>query len=113
MTIDELKMEVSKLKKTGVDVTPLVTEIYKKLSLAFASLAFIIVALPLAIKVARQEKSVNFGLSVAIIIVYYLLFVGGEAASLKNLVHPFIGIWFPNIFMIASGAVLMFKTLGR
>lgn len=107
MTIQELRKEVVKIKKEGIDPTPLLTEINEKVSLAFSCLAFIILGIPLAIITRRREKTINFGIVFVIVGLYYLLLMGSEALSLRGLVDPGIAMWLPNIILGLIGAVLI------
>lgn len=110
MTIDELKEEIKKFTKESIDPSPLLTEIHKKISLSFSSLAFILIGLPLAIRTKRHEKSIGFGMSLIIIIIYYLLLASGEAVSLRQLCPPVVAMWFPNILLVLIGSFLFHRT---
>lgn len=109
MTIQELKEEIEKFKKENIDSSPLLTEIHKKISISFASLAFIIIGFPLAVRTKRQEKSIGFGMSLAIIMVYYILSAMGEALALRQKCQPALSMWIPNILLVLIGAVLFYK----
>lgn len=113
MTIKEIKSEIARLKTLGIKATPLLTEIHRKLAMAFSSFVFILVGLPLAINTRRREKSVGFGISLIILIVYYLLFIGGQALSLKNIIPPVIGIWAANLIYFMVGIVLIFAIIEK
>ncbi|MFH0838646.1 MAG: LptF/LptG family permease [Candidatus Omnitrophota bacterium] len=109
MSIDELREETKKYMKDHIDPVPYFVEIHKKISLSFASLAFVFIGFPLAIRTKRHEKSIGFGLSLAIIMVYYLLLAMGEAVSLRQFVPPFVALWFPNILLMLIGAFLFYR----
>jgi len=113
MSIDELRTEISKFKEQSVDTYPLLTEIHKKISLSFSALFFILIGLPVALLTKRGERSVGFGLSLGLIIIYYILMVAGEAMSLKGFIHPAICMWLPNGFFGVCGVVLSFFNLER
>jgi len=113
MTIRELKDEIAKFKLSNVDTTPLLVEIHRKLAMAFSSFVFVLVGLPLAINTRRREKSVGFGMSLIILIIYYLLFIGGQAISLKNLLPPIIGMWSANFIFFILGLVLIFVIIEK
>lgn len=108
MTIKEIKNEISRLRASGVKTTPLLSEIHRKLATAFSSFVFVLVGLPLAINTRRREKSVGFGLSLILLTVYYLLFIGGQALSIKNILPPIIGVWSTNAIYFMVGVVLIF-----
>lgn len=109
MTILELKSEIKKLKGSGIDANPLVTEIHEKISLAFSCLVFMLLGSSLAIITRRREKAINFGFSVMIVGVYYLLFIGAETLSLQEIINPALAMWLPNIILGVIGAFLTIK----
>jgi lipopolysaccharide export LptBFGC system permease protein LptF len=109
MTIQELRKEVEKIRKEGIDPMPLLTEINEKISLAFSCLAFIILGIPLAIITRRREKTINFGIVFLIVGLYYLLLMGSEALSLRGYVNPSIAMWIPNIILGFIGTILTTK----
>ena len=109
MTIQELDDEIRKLQKEGIDPTPLITEIHKKISLAFSCFVFILLGTPLAIITRRREKSINVGIAFVTVGVYYLLFIGSEALSLQGYVNPNIAMWIPNALAGLAGVVLTYR----
>ncbi len=109
MTIEELKVEINKLKMDGVDPTPLVTEIQEKIAIAFSCFVFILLGSSLAMITRRREKSINFGIAFVIVGVYYLLLMGSEALSLQGYVDPRIAMWIPNMIFGAIGGFLTYK----
>lgn len=108
MTIEELKKKAAELKKKKINTIPLVTEINKKLSFAFASLSFALIAIPLGLRVRKGSRSTGFGLSLLLIIAYYMLFTGCQALGEKGVIPP-IFIWLPNIGLSTAGIILIFK----
>lgn len=109
MTIKELRKEVETLKKEGVDPAPLLTEIHRKITLAFSCLVFILFGMPLAIITRRREKSINFGIGFLIVGVFYLLLLGSEALSLQGYLDPQLALWIPNIIFSTIGALLLYR----
>ena len=109
MTIQELKNEAAKLKKEGIDATPLIVEINEKITLAFSCLVFMLLGAPLAIITRRREKSINIGIAILVIVVYYPLFIGCEALGIQGNVNPQVAMWIPNVICAAIGSILTFK----
>ncbi len=108
MSIAELNAEIKKLSAEGIKPTPLVIEIQKKISYSFASLVFILIGVPLGLMARRGERTIGFGLSLCVIVLYYLLLLGGEALTIKGILFPIVGIWLPNIVCGTLGPVLIF-----
>jgi lipopolysaccharide export system permease protein len=109
MTIHELSSEIAKLKKENINPAPLITEIHEKLALAFSCFIFVLMGAPLAIITRRREKSINIGIAILIIVVYYPLFIGCEALAMEGFISPAVTMWAPNILFGILGSVLTFK----
>lgn len=109
MTIPELNNEIAKLKKEGIKPFPLITEINKKIALAFSSFVFILLGIPMAMLTRRREKSANFGIAFIIVGVYYILLMCSETLSLQGYLNPKFAMWIPNILMGAVGAILTYR----
>jgi lipopolysaccharide export system permease protein len=109
MTINELKNEIIKLNKEGIDPAPLITEINTKISLAFSCLVFILLGCPLAIITRRREKSINFGIAFLVVGIYYLMLMGSQALSLQGYWDPKTAMWIPNIILGSIGLLLTYR----
>lgn len=113
MSVNELSAEIDKFIVQKIDYTPLVVEIFKKINMSLASFVLILLGIPLGIKAHRSEKSIGFGMSLLLFAVYWGLFLGGIALSLKGALAPFIGVSFPNFAFIILGAILFIQTANR
>lgn len=114
MSIRELRQNIRELEKDKIeDITPIITEINKKLSFSFASFAFVLLGLPLAISTRRREKFVGIGLSIGVFVAYYILFLGGEVLSIRGFVYPGLGVWLADIVLICMGLILILQTMKR
>ncbi len=109
MTIRELEEEIEYLKEERIDPLPLLTEINKKIALAFSCLVFVIFGSPLAVITRRREKSLNLGLAVVTVGLYYLIFIGTEALSLHGLLPPHVAMWIPNAALTLTGILLTIR----
>ncbi len=114
MSIKELNAKIEELKDTGIeDYTPIVTEINKKLAFSFASFAFVLIGLPLAIWTRRREKFVGVGLSITVFVAYYILFLASEVLSMRGLLPPGLAMWLADAVLIFVGLILIFQTMKR
>jgi lipopolysaccharide export system permease protein len=111
MTIRELEKEIKQMRALQVDERPLLVGLYRKYSLAFSSLIFILIGIPLAIRVRSRERSLGFTLSVVICLLYYFLMAAGESLALRNKIAPALGAWLPNLFFLVIGIFLCIKVL--
>ncbi|MFA6079490.1 MAG: LptF/LptG family permease, partial [Candidatus Omnitrophota bacterium] len=113
MTVNELNVEIENARKQKIDTTPLYVEIYKKVNMAIASFVLILMGIPLGIKSHRSEKSIGFGISLLLFAVYWGIFLGGIALSLKGAVSPILGVSLPNIVFFVFGVIGFINTARR
>jgi len=113
MTIRELKDEMRRVRLERINPAPLLTEIHKKLSLSFSPLVFMLLGIPLGIRSHRSEKSVGFGMSLVLFLVYWGVLLGGTALSFKGTVPAWFGVWIANIVFGLLGGVLFIVTAHR
>ena len=111
MSIDEIKQEISSLKAEHIDdLNTLKVELYKKYTMAFSALVFVLIGVPLGITTKRSERSVGFGISLGVIILYYVLTVGAESLCLKGKFEPSIAMWAPNVLLLFAGIILTYRS---
>ena len=107
MTFAELRNQISEFRASGIETFPLLTELYKRLTLAFSVIVFILIGLGLAMIVRRREKSINLAMAMAVTLLYYILLLGASALSLQG--YP-LAMWLPNLILGAIGLILTIKT---
>ncbi len=113
MMIRELRDEIDRLGKEGIKATyPLSAEIHNKIAIAFSSLAFLLIGIPLGITTRRSEKSISFGISLGLMTLYWLLLIGGKTLAQKGMAPPFLALQFSN-FLVGGLGVLLFYRLAK
>jgi len=85
-------------------------EIHKKLALPFVCLIFVLIGIPLGISTRKGGRTSGFTISLAIILVYYILITAGEKNAMEGHISPFLGMWGPNILFLAAGLYLFFRS---
>ncbi|MEA3209648.1 MAG: lipopolysaccharide export system permease protein [Chthoniobacter sp.] len=90
-----------------------ITEYNKRFSLSLASLAFVLIGVPLAITAHRKETSFGFLLSVGVAFAYFLFIILADAVRANPRAHPELLIWMPNVIFISLGAVLFYRLSRR
>jgi len=115
MTIRELRLEIERMKQQGVEkhiIGKKSVDFHGKLAIPFASLAFALIAAPLAMTPQRASSSVGLGVSVIIIFFYYMFqqLFRGLGGSIMN---PAAAAWMPNIIVFAIGVYLCAKAERR
>ncbi|MBI4978690.1 MAG: LptF/LptG family permease [Spirochaetes bacterium] len=84
-------------------------EYQKRFSLAFACLIFTLLGGPLGTVSRRSGKGVGFGISIAIIFIYYIFMVLGQMLGRSGVLPAALGMWVPNIVLGVTGAVLFYR----
>lgn len=82
-------------------------EFHRRFALPFACIAFALVGLPLGVSTTRGSKSMGLVMSLVLMFLYYLAFVGGTRLASDANFSPFLGAWIPNVIFLIVGLVLM------
>jgi LPS export ABC transporter permease LptG/LPS export ABC transporter permease LptF len=82
-------------------------QMHKIFSIPFACLVFGVLGLPLGITNRRGGKSSGFSLSIAIILVYYVMINNGEHLAVTGKLNPAFAMWLPNAILLAVGIYLL------
>ena len=69
-----------------------------------------LLGIPLGIRTHRSAKSWSISIAFALVVLYYMLQLGGEALVQTGQVTPFIGTWVPNLVFGLAGVILFLMT---
>lgn len=86
-------------------------EIEKKYSIPFACFIFVLLGVPLGLTSRRGSAGIALGISLLVIVVYYLFLVGGEQLADRGVISPFTAMWAPNAFFGILGGYLTLRSL--
>lgn len=86
-------------------------EIYKKYSIPFACIVFVLIGAPLGIRAKKGSLGVGAAFSIVFFLVYWACLIGGEDLADKQIVEPVFAMWFPNIVVGSLGVYLTYKTV--
>jgi lipopolysaccharide export system permease protein len=81
-------------------------EIYKKYSIPFACLVFILIGAPLGMMSRRGGFGMGAGLSLGFFLFYWICLISGEKLADRDVLSPFVGMWVANLILGICGAVL-------
>jgi len=107
MTFSELLSKIRDKEKARTH-PHYATEFHKKFSIPFASFIFVLTATPVGIHVRRSGRLSGFSLSLALALIYYLLFVLGETLGDRGRISPALAVWIPNLLLGGIGVGLLF-----
>ena len=83
------------------------TEIHQRAAHSMAPLALMLVGVPLGVLTRRGRKLVGFGVSVGVIIGYYLLVVAGELLGDQETLPAWAAAWLANLTVAVVGLALL------
>ena len=85
-------------------------EFHRRLALPFASIVFTLAGLPLGVSTTRGSKSMGLVLSLILMLVYYLAFIGGTRIAGNAQLSPFVAAWLPNAAFALLGIILLARS---
>lgn len=87
-------------------------EIQKKYSIAAATLVFVLIGVPLALRFARGGIGMVIAASLTIFSIYYVGLIGGEALADQGLMPPWMAMWITNVIFGVLGVIGLWR-MGR
>jgi lipopolysaccharide export system permease protein len=87
-------------------------EIQKKFSIAVATLVFVVIGVPLALRFPRGGVGMVIAASLGIFGIYYVGLIGGETLGDEGIVPPAVAMWLTNLLFALLG-VWGLSRLGR
>ncbi len=83
-------------------------EIHRKLALSSAAFVLAMRGVPLGMQPSRAVRARGVSVSIAVILVYYVMLSTGDAMARRESIGPALGMWIPNLLLLA-GAAWMFQ----
>ncbi len=87
-------------------------EVQKKYSIAAATLVFVLIGAPLALRFPRGGVGMVIAFSLGIFALYYVGLIGGETLADEGYVHPVVAMWAANVLFTVLG-IIGFVRMGR
>jgi lipopolysaccharide export system permease protein len=106
MTLGELRERIRRLEEAGERSGRERVEWMRRFSVPFASLVFTLLAIPLGLQPVRAVRSRGLALSLAIILLYYVMLSAAETLATQGRVPVGVALWAPNVLLGLVGAIL-------
>ena len=84
-------------------------EIWKKYSIPFACIVFVLIGAPIAVRYRRAGVALVVGVSLVVFCAYYVALIGGEHLADREHLSPFWAMWAPNALFGIVGFVAFFQ----
>ncbi len=109
MTTQELLNVLAQNQDKSSRHNKALVEFHRRIALPFACAVFGLIALPLSMRTAWTHRSVGFGVSLGVILLYYLLLTAGETFGKRGILSPAIALWIPNVVLGSIGSYLFYR----
>ena len=108
MTVTELSAVLKSKGMKEEALREVEIELNKKLTIPLTCLLFAFIGLPLGIRAHRSVRSRGFAIGLAVVLIYYLLRLSGEALVETGRLSPIIGAWAPSGIFAVTGLLLFY-----
>ena len=107
MTIAELRAEIEARRRQGLSTHNETMYIHQKFSIPAACLVFGLIALCLGVTNSKDSKHASFVIGLAVVFVYWMFFLLGQAMARAKWLPPELARWVPDIVLGAAGVGLL------
>jgi lipopolysaccharide export system permease protein len=109
LSLSQIKEKIINMKEKGLPTSGPEVELSKKFSIPFTCLLFAFLGAPLGIKSSRSGKSGSFGITVAVIMVYYVGLILTQNLGRIGKIHSYTSVWIPNMILIVVVIYVIYK----
>ncbi len=99
--------QVERANQKQIDM--FLVEIYKKYSIPFACVVFVMIGAPLGMITRKGGFGVAAGMSLGFFLLYWACLIGGEKLADRELLSPFLSMWVANIVLGLAGIYFVFR----
>jgi lipopolysaccharide export system permease protein len=107
MTIAELRQQIAALAAAGESVLRYAVSLQLKLALPASSVIFALLAVPLGLRPHRSGRSTGLGLTVLVLLAYYVLMSVTVTLGERGQLAPVPAAWLPNLLVATVGGYLL------
>jgi lipopolysaccharide export system permease protein len=107
MRYGEIGPVVRSIERSGGDARELRVERAQKVSLPMAILVIVLFGAPLATSSQRGGTAFGIGISLAVTMIYLMLFRVGQAVGSSGTIDPILAAWMPNAIFLIAGLYLL------
>lgn len=109
MRYAEIGRFIQAIERSGGDARELQVEQAQKLSLPLAILVIVLFGAPLSTSSQRGGAAYGIGISLAVTVIYLMLFKVGTAVGASGALPPLVAAWLPNALFLVAGMFLLVR----
>ena len=88
-------------------------EAHKRFAFPTACLVLALVGIPLGLSAKKGGKATGFVLTIALVFIYYVVFLAGLALARQGRLPPGLGVWMGNAIFLLAGIFLLWRVRKR
>ncbi len=108
MSSKELRQQIDILQQAGADTKNFEVDLYMKYSIPFSGLIFVLLGVPLGLRVKRASKATGVILSIVLVLLYYVLLSTTRSMGRGGMLIPVLAAWSPNMIFGILGGIIIF-----
>jgi len=108
MNSKELRQQINILQQVGTDTKSFEVVLHMKYSVPFSGLIFILLGVPLGLRVKRGSKATGIIISIVLVFVYYIFVSTARSFGNGGVLAPVLAAWLPNIIFAILGIIIIF-----
>lgn len=86
-------------------------EVHKKFSIPAACVAFVLVGVPLGIRVRGRSPAIGASLSIGFFLMWWVFLIAGEKLADRGVVAPWMAMWAPNVVTMVVGGWMTWRVV--
>ncbi len=108
MNFSELRSHIQQLEEMGENSVSYRVDLYTKLSFPLVSLIVVLIGIPFAFSMGKRGALVGLGLSMAIVVIYWVAVSVFRSLGSAELLSPLLAAWGANLIFGLMGLYLLF-----
>ncbi len=109
MRADEMREFIRDQIRSGNDPSRWLTDYYSKFAFPFSNFIVVLFGVALASQKKRAGLAMEFGVSLLIAFLYFIVMKIGTSFGYARILHPFISAWFANFVFLIIGIFVILK----
>ncbi|MFZ7111128.1 MAG: LPS export ABC transporter permease LptF [Desulfatiglandales bacterium] len=107
MYIHELMRQITQGREGGKKYNEMVIRLLENFTIPLAALLMGLIGAPLGAQIRSRGRSLGVSVGLMVFMIYYVFMMGARSICETGTVSPFVGMWFPNIFLAACCIMLL------
>lgn len=109
MGFGEILKRLEELPRDSKKRNEILVELLERITLPIAVFFLGVIGVPLGTHMRSRGFSFGIGVSLGVFLIYYMIFMGVRSVCETGELSPTIGMWLPNIFLVASTVYLFHR----